>query len=80
MRQERAGHVCRRLEDLLFGPGFESPHLHIQAFAPKDGGFFVFNGIMHSMKSTILIVDDERDILELLKYNLEKEGFNVLSA
>lgn len=25
----------------------------------------------------ILVVDDEPDILELLKYNLEKEGFNV---
>ena len=32
------------------------------------------------MASTILIVDDERDILELLKYNLEKEGYRVLTA
>ncbi len=27
---------------------------------------------------TILIVDDEKDILELLKYNFQKEGFTVL--
>src|SRR5690349_20814109 len=27
----------------------------------------------------ILIVDDDRDILELLEYNLEKEGFKVKS-
>lgn len=31
-------------------------------------------------KDTILIVDDEKDILNLLKYNLEKEGYNVLLA
>ncbi|HAL56172.1 MAG TPA: DNA-binding response regulator [Bacteroidetes bacterium] len=32
------------------------------------------------MPQTILVVDDETDILELLKYNLEKEGFHVLTA
>jgi len=30
-------------------------------------------------KNRILVVDDDRDILDLLKYNLEKEGFNVRS-
>lgn len=28
----------------------------------------------------ILLVDDEKDILEFLKYNLEKEGFSVITA
>ena len=28
----------------------------------------------------ILVVDDEKDILELLKYNLEKEGYEVSTA
>lgn len=32
------------------------------------------------MKQKILIADDERDIIDLLKYNLEKEGFDVLTA
>lgn len=32
------------------------------------------------MQKTILIVDDEKDILEMLKYNLEKEGYKVLTA
>ena len=32
------------------------------------------------MTSTILLVDDEKDILELLTYNLEKEGYRVLTA
>lgn len=30
------------------------------------------------MRQTILVVDDEKDITDLLKYNLEKEGFRVL--
>ena len=28
----------------------------------------------------ILIVDDEQDIVELLSYNLEKEGFSIVKA
>lgn len=32
------------------------------------------------MKNKILIVDDEPDILDILKYNLEKEGFNITKA
>ena len=32
------------------------------------------------MKQKILIADDERDIIDFLKYNLEKEGFEVLTA
>jgi two-component system alkaline phosphatase synthesis response regulator PhoP len=32
------------------------------------------------MPKTILIVDDEQDILEFLKYNIEAEGYSVLLA
>jgi two-component system alkaline phosphatase synthesis response regulator PhoP len=32
------------------------------------------------LAKTILIVDDERDIVDMLKYNLEKEGYRVLAA
>lgn len=32
------------------------------------------------MKETILLVDDEKDIVEFLSYNLKKESFNVLVA
>jgi two-component system alkaline phosphatase synthesis response regulator PhoP len=31
-------------------------------------------------KNRVLIVDDEADILEMLKYNLEKEGYDVKTA
>ncbi len=31
-------------------------------------------------KETILVVEDEEDIRELLKYNLEKEGYQVIGA
>jgi two-component system, OmpR family, alkaline phosphatase synthesis response regulator PhoP len=32
------------------------------------------------MTKKILIVDDEKDIVEMLKYNIEKEGYTVLTA
>ena len=32
------------------------------------------------MKQKILVVDDERPIEEILKYNLEKEGYSVILA
>ena len=35
---------------------------------------------INPMDHEILIVDDEPDIVELLKYNLQKEGFNVHTA
>ena len=32
------------------------------------------------MKNNILLVDDDEDIIEFLQYNLEKEGFDVITA
>ena len=32
------------------------------------------------MKKIVLVVDDEKDILDLLSYNLAKEGFSVITA
>jgi two-component system alkaline phosphatase synthesis response regulator PhoP len=32
------------------------------------------------MATKILLVDDEKDIVEFLQYNLEQEGFEVLAA
>jgi two-component system alkaline phosphatase synthesis response regulator PhoP len=31
-------------------------------------------------KQTILVVDDEQDLLDLIEYNLRKEGFDVIKA
>ena len=35
---------------------------------------------MDKSQGKVLIADDEPDILEILKYNLEKEGYQVLTA
>ena len=37
-------------------------------------------GETNSDKKTILIVDDEQPIIDMLVYNLEKEGYNTLEA
>lgn len=31
-------------------------------------------------QKTILVVDDEQPIIDILVYNLEKEGYNVIEA
>lgn len=31
-------------------------------------------------KGTVLVIDDEKDMIELLRYNLEQEGFDVIGA
>jgi DNA-binding response OmpR family regulator len=31
-------------------------------------------------KETLLVIEDERDIIEVIEYNFEKEGYTVLSA
>ena len=38
------------------------------------------NILLDNSKKTILAVDDESSILDLLKFNLAKEGFNFISA
>jgi two-component system, OmpR family, alkaline phosphatase synthesis response regulator PhoP len=37
-------------------------------------------GLISLMKKKILVVDDEKDIVDLLSYNLTKEGFSVITA
>ncbi|HZL33660.1 MAG TPA: response regulator transcription factor [Tepidisphaeraceae bacterium] len=31
-------------------------------------------------KGTILVIDDEKDLIEMLQYNLEREGYDVIAA
>lgn len=41
--------------------------------------FLCYNPAVMS-KKTIFVIEDEKNILELLKYNLEQEGYTVLTA
>jgi len=34
----------------------------------------------HMRKSTILVIEDDQDIVDVVRYNLEREGFRVLEA
>ncbi len=45
-------------------------------------GIFVegLEDLVEQEKKTILVVDDEENIMDLLVYNLEKEGYNTLKA
>ena len=39
-----------------------------------------FKGYVEMKERTILIVEDDRALIDVLKYNLEKEGYNVSTA
>ena len=58
---------------------FPLPSLPVQPLVSRLGGGAV---VSHStlMKAKILVVDDEPDALELIGYNLKREGFEVLTA
>ena len=46
----------------------------------QKGGKLVENIVGEKDKKTILVVDDEENIRELLVFNLQKEGYNTLEA
>ena len=46
----------------------------------EKGEFFVEEERIEEAKKTILIVDDEEPIVNLLEYNLQKEGYNTIEA
>ena len=46
----------------------------------KKGEFFVENSKLEEAKKTILIVDDEKPIVDILIYNLAKEGYKTIEA
>ncbi len=49
-------------------------------FMPLEKGMSVIMEEVDNFKKTILIVDDEKMIINLLTHNLEKEGYNVIEA
>ena len=52
-----------------------------QSKPDRDPGYHAMpQGSIPMAKETILVVDDEEDILELVRYNLSQEGYQVLCA
>lgn len=49
-------------------------HSHLYLYTPKNTLY------MNASKTKILLLDDEQDILEIVKYNLENEGYEVKTA
>jgi two-component system alkaline phosphatase synthesis response regulator PhoP len=52
-------------------------------FYPSMGLIFIlvkFNSSMKKKDIRILLVDDEPDVIEIIKYNLDQEGYNVKTA
>lgn len=75
-----SGRLFPPLRVLPFADGYEKitstampPHLILNAL-----NCFLVNAGMVSVRKTIFVVDDEPDIVELITYNLEREGFKAL--
>ena len=48
--------------------------------ASSRSDFRASTAVSTMKKQTILVIEDERDLAEILLYNLEKEGFDVVTA
>ena len=46
----------------------------------KSASKKIRNTILKQNETKILFVDDEKDIVEFLQYNLNQEGFEVITA